>query len=92
MKGGTYRWKGRVEDNHTVRVHEVIEVQPGTEVELVAFPALAEPSEEEHAARLKAWKEFRAMPISEEDKRFWEELERQTSESRRGARWREAGL
>ena len=92
MKNEAYRWTGRVQDSHTLQVDQIIEVQPGTEVELTAVPREVGSLEEEHGARWKAWKEFIAMPVSEEDKQFWAELERQVYDTRKRSRWRETAL
>lgn len=92
MKDEAYRWTGRVQDSHTLRVHQVMEVEPGTEVDLVAVPRGSTTSEEQHQARYRAWKEFQAMPVNEEDRRFWEKLERQVYEARKATRWRETEL
>lgn len=90
MNERTYRWTGRVEGEHVLRVDQVIEIASGTEVELVASPKDSTPSEDDHEVRLKAWKEFLALPSSEEDKRFWAEIEKQATDARRASRWREA--
>jgi len=87
-----YRWTGRVQDEHVLRVDQLIEVAPGTEVEMVVSPKTSRPDDQEHDLRLNVWKEFLAMPVSEEDKRFWVELEEQATRTRHDGRLAAAGV
>jgi hypothetical protein len=87
-----FRWTGRVRDPHTVQVDQVIEVPPGTAVDLVASPVGPATPEVGAEERLAAWQGFRATPVSEDDRAFWERLEREVAEARSRTRWREAML
>ena len=74
MNPDVYRWTARVEDEHTLRVDHTIEVARGTELDLVAVPKTGRPFPNEPDGRLRARHEFLALPFSEGDLRFWQEI------------------
>lgn len=81
----TYELTGVFEDEKTIKLHSrVLNPPKGTVKVQVMVPDGAEGSAEEwRQARLRAWDEFMATPISDEDKRFWEDLRREQRTLRR---------
>ena len=80
-----YELTGVFEDEKTIKLDSRVLVPPRGKVKVqVMIPEGAEGSDEEwRQARLKAWDEFMATPISDDDNRFWEELEREQRKLRR---------